>query len=216
MTNIFREYLAQNLRKPGSGFFGWYVTKNIFLRRNVILEESAVKLCQIEPHHNVLEVGFGPGVGLEAACKHVTGGNGKIYGIDFSDKMISLAKRRLSKQIHDGKVCIQKENVLDLPFENDTFHRVFHCNCYYFWPDLQAGCRELYRVMRPHARMVTTIRVDSIKAITQKNILKYGQTSDHVEYMKTLEKVGFKNVIMRNVEDSGQTFQAIFADVDKT
>lgn len=130
--------------------------------------------------------------------------------------MVSLAKSRLAKQIHDGKVCIRKGNVLNLPFDNDTFHRVFHCNCYYFWPDLQAGCRELYRVMRPHARMVTTIRVDSIKAITQKNILKYGQTSDHVEYMKTLEKVGFKNVIMRNVEDSGQTFQAIFADVDKT
>ena len=43
------------------------------LKNNSFLETNAVKLSNIKPDHNVLEIGFGPGVGLEAAYNVVKG-----------------------------------------------------------------------------------------------------------------------------------------------
>jgi len=43
------------------------------VRRNRFLERKAVALCGIQPNDKVLEVGFGPGLGLEAASELITG-----------------------------------------------------------------------------------------------------------------------------------------------
>ena len=37
------------------------------------VELTAVKLSEIEPHHTVLEVGFGPGIGVRAAYDCIKG-----------------------------------------------------------------------------------------------------------------------------------------------
>ena len=41
------------------------------IKKNSYLEVAAVELCEIRPNHRVLEVGFGPGVGLKAALDKV-------------------------------------------------------------------------------------------------------------------------------------------------
>lgn len=40
---------------------------------NRLMEIQTVELCQIKPDHKVLEVGFGPGVGLQAAYRYIKG-----------------------------------------------------------------------------------------------------------------------------------------------
>ena len=41
--------------------------------KNGFLERKAVQLCCIQPDDEVLEVGFGPGIGIKEALKHVNG-----------------------------------------------------------------------------------------------------------------------------------------------
>ena len=43
------------------------------LKNNSFLETNAVSLCKIQPDHNVLEIGFGAGVGLQAAYNILKG-----------------------------------------------------------------------------------------------------------------------------------------------
>jgi 16S rRNA A1518/A1519 N6-dimethyltransferase RsmA/KsgA/DIM1 with predicted DNA glycosylase/AP lyase activity len=43
------------------------------VKTNRLVEHAAVRLCNIQPDDNVLEVGFGPGVGLNEAFKMVKG-----------------------------------------------------------------------------------------------------------------------------------------------
>lgn len=57
---------------------------------NKQLEFEVVKHLDIQPDHHVLEVGFGPGVGLSAALKKVENGSGKVHGIDISEQMVSI------------------------------------------------------------------------------------------------------------------------------
>jgi hypothetical protein len=48
------------------------------------VEHAAVRLCNIQPDDNVLEVGFGPGVGLNEAFRMVKG-NVKSSNFFFQD-----------------------------------------------------------------------------------------------------------------------------------
>jgi cyclopropane fatty-acyl-phospholipid synthase-like methyltransferase len=58
-------------------------------------------------HHNVLEVGFGPGLGLKEACKKID--VGCVYGIEVSDRMIEDASKLLRDEIQAGKMKISKQ-----------------------------------------------------------------------------------------------------------
>ena len=55
----------------------------------------------------MLEVGFGPGIGLQEACKRIQ--SGSVYGIDISEKMIEDASKRLATEISAGKVFLSKQ-----------------------------------------------------------------------------------------------------------
>lgn len=54
---------------------------------------KAVENLDIQPEDNVLEVGFGSGGGLTSALKKVEQDNGKVYGIDISEQVVSCQVR---------------------------------------------------------------------------------------------------------------------------
>ena len=56
---------------------------------NASLENETVKHLNIQPDHKVLEIGFGPGIGLNAALERVEHSSGKVYGIDISEQIVS-------------------------------------------------------------------------------------------------------------------------------
>ena len=59
------------------------------------MENEIVKHLNIQPDHKVLEVGFGPGAGLNAALKNLKHCSGKVYGIDISELIVSITVRLL-------------------------------------------------------------------------------------------------------------------------
>ena len=79
--------------------------------------------------------------------------------------------------------------------------KIFHCNCYYFWPSLLAGSTELYRVLKPGGLMITTLSLDTVKLLS-KNCFVPSRNTDPVRYMGALECVGFKDVKIEYHTDS--------------
>ncbi len=140
--------VGKQLGHPTYSLTGWLVTK-FFKWNNQILEENAVKLCNIQPNDTVLELGHGPGFGLQAAAQLLTGPEGKLLGVDYSQYMHEMASKRMKEQISRGKSVLYYSDVVAMPIEENTVDKVFHCNCYYFWPDLKAGARAIHRVMKP-------------------------------------------------------------------
>ncbi|KAK7111573.1 uncharacterized methyltransferase YdaC-like [Littorina saxatilis] len=209
MVSRIKDSLARQIRVPTQGLMGWLTTQ-ILKSKNGVLEKNAVRLSDIQPHHNVLEVGFGPGIGLQHAAKIVKDGPGKVCGVEISTYMLEKASSRLRRPIHDMKMELTFASVENLPFGTDRFDRVYHCNTYYFWPSMQDGLNEIYRVMKPGAFMVTTLNIHSIKAAQSRGLLKYGNP-DPVNYMCALELTGFKDVKMEYYREGNQSYQAIFA-----
>uniref|UniRef100_A0A0B7BMQ8 Methyltransferase type 11 domain-containing protein n=1 Tax=Arion vulgaris TaxID=1028688 RepID=A0A0B7BMQ8_9EUPU len=209
----FTEQVARNLKFPERGLFGW-LSYTFFVKYNSYMELNAVRLSNIKPDHNVLEIGFGPGVGLEAAYNIVKNGKGKVFGVDYSLFMMETARKRAKKGVNENKIMLYHANVSQIPLNTDSVQRVFHTNSYYYWPNLRLAVREIYRVMQPGAIMVTTLNMNSLKTVQNLGFLKYGHP-DPVKYMRCLENYGFENVRMEYHKDqlTGRQFQTIFCEV---
>lgn len=83
---MWAEKVGKQLGHPTRSVTGWLVSK--FLKRhNWVAEENAVRLSGIQPGDTVLELGHGPGLGLQSAAKLLTEPTGHLIGVDYSEYM---------------------------------------------------------------------------------------------------------------------------------
>ncbi|WP_111412216.1 class I SAM-dependent methyltransferase [Billgrantia lactosivorans] len=119
----------------------------IMARMNRRIAQRVIELLEIQPSDSVLEVGFGPGVGVQLLADCVP--SGCVAGIDASGEMVQQAKARNAKGIRAGRVELRQHSVEDLPYRNATFDKALAINSLQAWPDAAAGLREIRRVMSP-------------------------------------------------------------------
>ncbi|XP_072558385.1 uncharacterized methyltransferase YdaC-like [Paramormyrops kingsleyae] len=205
--------VGKQLGRPTRSLAGWIV-KQFLVWHNRMLEENAVNLCGIRPDDTVLELGHGPGLGLVAAAPLLSGPKGKLIGVDYSDYMHQLATKRVKELIACGKVTLHHGNVAAMPIPDNSVDKVYHCNCYYFWPDLREGSQEILRVMKSGAVMVTTLRLQSLVYAASRGAIPPRNWHPDT-YMEALQASRFTNVHMEEMTDRGINFQAIFATAYK-
>jgi ubiquinone/menaquinone biosynthesis C-methylase UbiE len=112
----------------------------------------ALELLRLEPDHAVLEIGFGHGRWLRRLAKRVP--RGFVAGVDPSARLVERAARRHRRAIARERIALQRGSAASLPFEPARFDRVLSAHTLYFWPDVEAGLREILRVLRPGGRLV--------------------------------------------------------------
>ncbi|NDJ74676.1 MAG: methyltransferase domain-containing protein [Chloroflexi bacterium] len=127
-------------------------TSRMMVRLNAERNEWAVSLLDAQPGDYVLEIGFGPGQALQQVAQRVT--NGYVAGIDVSELMFQQAKARNAVAIHDGRLDLRLGSVDDLPFESDSFDKVYAVNSLHHWPDQAAGLAEIHRVLKPGGKLL--------------------------------------------------------------
>jgi ubiquinone/menaquinone biosynthesis C-methylase UbiE len=123
----------------------------IMARTNRWMARRTIDLLEVQPSDRVLEIGFGPGVGIEFLANAIP--SGWVAGIDPSEEMVEQAAARNATGIETGRVELTLGGVECLPFANDTFDRALAINSMQVWPDAVAGLREIRRVLRPGGRI---------------------------------------------------------------
>jgi ubiquinone/menaquinone biosynthesis C-methylase UbiE len=123
----------------------------ILARANRSFAQEVVALLGIRASERVLEVGFGPGVGIELLARAAP--SGAIAGVDPSAEMVNQATARNAAAIASGLVDLRRSTVESLPFASDAFDTTIAINSMQVWPDATAGLREFRRVLRPGGRI---------------------------------------------------------------
>jgi len=118
----------------------------IMARTNRRCAVWVVDLLCIQPNDRVLEVGFGPGVGIELLSKAVP--TGYVAGVDASMEMVDQATARNAQAIESGRVELRHGCAENIPFEDNTFDKILAINSMQVWPDVVAGLREMQRVLK--------------------------------------------------------------------
>jgi ubiquinone/menaquinone biosynthesis C-methylase UbiE len=110
-----------------------------------------ISLLDVQPSEEVLEIGFGPGVGIQLLAKSAP--EGRVAGVDCSREMVEQATARNAEAIERGVVDLRHGSVEKLLFEDSTFDPVLAINSMQVWPDVTAGLREVGRVTRAGGRV---------------------------------------------------------------
>lgn len=145
--------IAGKLRRP-TGFFGRLVG-NAMARGNEHEAGWTVSLLNIQPDQHILEIGFGPGVAIEYASQKAV--RGLVAGIDYSETMVQVARKRNAAGIKAGHVNLKLGDVSSLPYPDASFDTAFTIHCIYFWAKPIDGLTELRRILKPGGLLAITI-----------------------------------------------------------
>jgi ubiquinone/menaquinone biosynthesis C-methylase UbiE len=151
----------------------------------------------------VLDLGSGSGRHL------VSIKNGKMYLVDFSEKMIKLAKQRAKKMKIDAEfyVC----DLTNLPFKDDFFDSaimISSLHCIKGEKKREEAVKELFRVLKPKAKAEIGVwdkNSTRFKKSPKEKYVKWRDKGERYYYLfdedevhKLFEKNGFKIISTHN------------------
>lgn len=142
--------LVENAGKP-KGFWGSLMIKSMN-KGHSQLTNWALDHIKFSRSNKVLDVGCGGGKTVEKLCEKI--GNGKVYGIDYSELCVKNTEKLNKKNILCGKVKIKQASVSQLPFDENYFDVVTAVETYYFWPDKLNDLKEIKRVLKPSGKIL--------------------------------------------------------------
>jgi len=118
----------------------------------------AIGRLAIGPADQILEIGFGPGEAIRTMAAKAKAG--RVYGVDRSAAMVSLASRRNRCGIADGRVRLFEANSLSLPLAAESIDKILAVNVIYFWDDVAGVLHEARRVLR-HGGVLSLYATDA-------------------------------------------------------
>lgn len=142
--------LAQNLANPKGG--KGIEIGEMMNATNIGMTLESIQALLIEDNEHILEIGHGNAGHVKSILNRAQ--NIKYTGIDISETMQREAKR-LNEAFKDQVdfVLYDGEN---LPFEDQTFDKIFTVNTVYFWKQPVDYLNEIYRVLKKTGTFVLT------------------------------------------------------------
>lgn len=154
LKQIFAARVLDGQYRRPSGLLGRYIGASM-ARDHQPENLWTVNVLNPRPSDHLLELGFGPGVAVEALAARTP--TGRVAGIDYSHTMVAAARRRNAADIRAGRVDLRSGDVSALPFSDNSFDQVYGIHTVYFWPQPAAALREAARVLQPGGRLVLTV-----------------------------------------------------------
>jgi ubiquinone/menaquinone biosynthesis C-methylase UbiE len=115
------------------------------------LREQLVELLALREGDRVLETGVGTGINLAYIASRV-GPGGFIAGIDISERMLGLARRKAGALA--VPIELMEGNAVRLPYGDGSFDALLQFGGINFFSDRRTAIDEMVRVVRPGGRVL--------------------------------------------------------------
>ena len=130
-----------------------FLNRVLSLRRDVGWRKRAVALARLGPEEVALDVGVGTG-DLAFELLAASAASSRVVGVDLSERMLELVRARASGSAFGSRFEARAADAQALPFEDASFDRVIAGFTVRNFGDLDAGLREMRRVLRHGGRAV--------------------------------------------------------------
>jgi arsenite methyltransferase len=124
-----------------------YKTPDIVAQRRAVILALA-----LEHGEEVLDIGSGPGL-LATDMAEAVGSDGAVVGIDPSESMLALARRR-DQSPGTAPTEFRAADASALPFEAASFDAAVSTQVYEYLEDVPAALAEAHRVLRSPGRLL--------------------------------------------------------------
>jgi SAM-dependent methyltransferase len=181
--------LSRYLKKP-EGLIG-KIFANFMVKQNSTQYDHIIQKMNIHEHDEILEIGFGHGLGIKKICDqykvHVT-------GIDFSETMLTMAGRRNHNHIENRYAKLYCVDFLKYDLPAGHFNKIFCLNVIYFWDSLEVPFAKIFSALKEGGAFVFAMA-------HRDELMRMKITNDDVfnkytieEVVKSLEITGFSDI----------------------
>ena len=202
---MFQRLLAKQLAGPSGGLVGFLLAA-LWNRRNEALTLATLDALAIHPHDRIIDVGFGGGDLLRRMLPVVI--QGSLTGVDISNAMVSLARRRFASDVEEGTLGLLQARAESLPFPEQVFDKVCSVNAIFYWDDPRQGLCELQRVIAPGGRLVlclTCMEDLQTRPFAQHGLQLFGEP----QLLQLLDDAGFSHPEIKRYSDRYRKFMCI-------
>jgi arsenite methyltransferase len=155
-------------------------------------------LISLQAGQTVLDLGSGGGIDVLLSAKRV-GPTGKVYGLDMTDEMLTLAREN-QRQAGATNVEFLKGTIESIPLPDASVDVVISNCVINLSPDKDAVLREAYRVLKPGGRLAVSdvmVRGELPSDVRQSMELWVGCVAgalDERVYISKLRGAGFEEI----------------------
>ena len=187
----FSDYFSKQARKP-AGLFGRFFASLVFEKGNAEMNAFVQQTVAMGKDEHGLEIGFGTGLLMKVMADRLDGGC--MEGVDFSEPMVALARKKNRMHIKAGKVKIHGGDFDEMPFDDNRFDIVFTVNTVYFWRRPVQVIAKIHRILKPGGRLVIGFHAkDEMEKLSlNRDVFRYYAPADMVKLLSAGE--GLKDV----------------------
>jgi SAM-dependent methyltransferase len=204
------ELIARQSRRP-SGWLGEIVGR-VMAFDTAHANRVAVERLGLRETESALEIGCGHGRTLAGLARS---SRGFVAGIDPSEVMVRLARRRLRRDIAAGRAEVSLASSAEIPHPDQRFDAALAVHVVYFWDDPVADLREILRVLRPGGRLLLGYRPRDADTVAALPATVYAlRTANDVECL--LEQAGFTQIRSLECSSGSRPLTCTLAQVPTT
>jgi SAM-dependent methyltransferase len=182
------ELIARQSRRP-SGWLGAIVAR-VMSFETAAVNRVAVQQLALRAGESVLEIGCGHGRTL-ATLAETPGAF--LAGIDPSDVMVGVARKRMRRWIQAGHAQISLASSAAIPHADGRFDAALAVHVVYFWREPRGDLAEIRRVLRPGGRLLLGYRPRDEHTVAALPATVYAlRTAEDIE--KLLAESGFVEI----------------------
>lgn len=142
-----------NMTRKPEGFLGKLMVKMMNGNSHKKLAEWGFKHLSVKKSDAVLDCGCGGGANVGRLLKLT---DAKVTGLDYSEVSVEQSKKHNIKAVEAGRCEIVQGNVLELPFDENSFDIVTAFETVYFWPEIEKSFAQVLRVLKPGGTFMIT------------------------------------------------------------
>lgn len=189
--------IAEQLRQP-HGELGQFVGQQMNIGNRGLYNFMFEKI-DLSPNETALEIGYGNGNFFKEIIEKTQ--VEKLSGLDFSRDMYKEAITTNEHLIKEGKLDLHFGSSDAMPFEDNSFDKVYCLNVVYFWQQPENHLKEVLRVLKPNGTFYAGIRTR--ESMLKMPFTKYGFTMyDPTDFEEVLKQNDFANITHEtNIEE---------------
>ncbi|MFQ3213214.1 MAG: demethylmenaquinone methyltransferase/2-methoxy-6-polyprenyl-1,4-benzoquinol methylase [Marivirga sp.] len=132
---------------PKYDFLNHFLSLGIDIR----WRKKAIKLLRDIQPKLILDIATGTG---DFAIESLKLNPDKVIGVDISEGMLSVGRKKLTKRKLNDKITLQSGDSENLPFEDNMFDAIIVAFGVRNFENLEKGMAEMHRVLRPGGKVV--------------------------------------------------------------
>jgi len=137
--------IVQQFSKP-AGLMGRFFLWRMNWHHSRLTDWGLAQIS-IPAHGAILDIGCGGGRTLQKLAAAAP--QAKVFGVDYAQTSVATSRKANAAAIRRGQLNIEQASVSALPFPGDSFDLVTAVETHFFWPNLPADIREVFRVLKP-------------------------------------------------------------------